>query len=198
MIIGLGSGRCGTHSLAELLGLPHEFEDGGPLPWATDLDKLKRRLAQVEPLGGDVAYWWLNYVKPVIKIYGPHVRFICLQRDKAETTTSRMHCYLTRGVDRLRRNKREYDKARPTYPDVSLKESCDLYWDEYYAIARQHQAQWPKRFKIFRIENLNSERGVSNILKFARSDRKPRIGIHVKAPWTPINETTCDDNSDNV
>jgi hypothetical protein len=60
MIIGLGTGRCGTGSLAEILGLNHET---AVLPWNRDMTRFKSVWQGVRRVKGDVDSYWMPYVE---------------------------------------------------------------------------------------------------------------------------------------
>lgn len=108
LIIGCGSGRCGTQSLAKLLNLQkgadvtHEkFHVGARFSEDDDFTyqlayelkpgklehTLKRFSEREAPIVGDVAFYWVNYVGALLK-YKPDTRFICLKRDRNEVVES--------------------------------------------------------------------------------------------------------------
>ena len=92
IVIGLGTGRCGTMSLAYLLDWQENSEvyhekaqyaipwKGGEkvidefLQWASEVAKRKQ-------LVGDVALYYLNYVEYLLSL-NHNVKFLCLQRDR--------------------------------------------------------------------------------------------------------------------
>ena len=100
LIFGVGSGRCGTTSLRLFLDLQrrvsvtHELNFEGtrqPMPWQTDLPLAEKRLHQLlqRPAGitGDIGFYWLPYTEWILARY-PDSRFICLQRNRADTVAS--------------------------------------------------------------------------------------------------------------
>ena len=108
LIIGLGTGRCGTMSLSKLLNLQegadvtHEkFHVGArfseddeftyQLAYGFKPGKLEYTIKQLSgreaPIVGDVAFYWVNYVGALLK-YVPNARFICLKRDRDEVVES--------------------------------------------------------------------------------------------------------------
>jgi hypothetical protein len=138
---------------------------------------------------GDVAYYYLPYVE-MIAATGYDVRFVCMKRSRQATVES-----LIRGSED--RKKRWYRKARSSknywvehrsnkwrsdnrwdklfpilsHEDRPLVETTGLYWDYYYAEAARLEEVLPARFKVFPMENLNSEEGQRKILEFCGFDR---------------------------
>lgn len=101
-IIGLGTGRCGTKSLAKLLGeckesnVSHEFRREGYdhyLNWYYNEDVFQRRLNDFLTLKGefigDVASYYLNYIEK-FKEELPNLRVIYLYRNINEAVKSFM------------------------------------------------------------------------------------------------------------
>lgn len=96
IIIGLGTGRCGTHSLAYLLAKQLDTKarhEGCELPWIMDEEELARNLAKTtrtqRSIVCDVASYWLSYVEELLLI-APNTRFICLRRPRTEFAVSMM------------------------------------------------------------------------------------------------------------
>jgi len=201
IVYGLGSGGCGTRSLAFLLsaqpdtqvtheGLPH-------LPWLANSALLDRQLAMVlERRGGtvgDAAFYTLPYV-PMIWKRQPEVRFICLRRERVPCIES-LIAKMDRGQfnvyqhhdGRRRRAHPAVAKQFPKYDYApSMQHAIARYYDDYY-----HQAEWfaqerPDRFRIFDLEDLNTDDGVRAILDFGgfpRSEQNVIAGIREnKAP----------------
>lgn len=195
IVYGLGSGGCGTRSLAHLLtaqpdtritheGLPH-------LPWLANPVLLDRHLATIlerrDGTVGNVAFYLLPYV-PMIWKRQPKARFICLRRERTSCLGSliaKMHrgqfnVYQHHSGRRWRAHG-VTEKQFPKYDHApSMEHAIARYYDDYY-----HQAEWfaqesPERFRIFALEDLNTEEGVASILDFAgfpRSEQNVTVGI---------------------
>lgn len=134
LILGLGTGRCGTHSLKSLLNLQesfnvtHEMGDVPFMPWdfnksAVDL-YISKILSYEGQNCGDVAFWILPYVEYIISKY-PHSKFICLKRNKKETIASfskktKKRNHWQHHIDD-RYNKCPWDKCFPKYSCESKK-----------------------------------------------------------------------------
>ena len=115
IVLGIGTGRCGTQSLMTFLNLQkiNTFHESVLLPWVFDsvsLNFLLTKLTKVStvdyPDVGDVNFSLLNYIEPLLKnIFAENVetgqeylfsanadvRVVCLRRDKAETVKSWMN-----------------------------------------------------------------------------------------------------------
>ena len=174
-IIGLGSGRCGTHSLAALLNKQHNtrvFHEYHPrLPWERNLDLLSAHLTaydnQSQVFVGEIAYWMMPYVQNLVQL--PNVCFICLKRDREETIRSFKTKYA--GVDNWRRHQRRgpaYD-CYPKFRAATTAEAIGIYWDMYYCMAESWEARLTRDvFRIYDIATLNDNSMMIEMLKFAR------------------------------
>lgn len=179
LVIGLGSGRCGTQSLAHLLDqqsaakVYHERVDhqirwhGSEQEIHTFLDEA---VAQDEfQLIGDVAFYYLPYVEAILARQ-PNVKFICLQRDCKETVVS----YLQKTSGRnhwMEHDGRSWQLSRwddcyPKYAVPDKESALTLYWYDYYFTATRLQALYPQQFRIFPMTALNSKAGQHTILAF--------------------------------
>ena len=102
-ILGIGSGRCGTQSLAALLNgcsqvnVSHEFRERGDkhyrLSWYFNKVEANRRLNLLKNLKGnyvgDIAHYYLNYIKYFQK-HLDNLKIIYLYRDTEEVIESFM------------------------------------------------------------------------------------------------------------
>lgn len=90
IIIGLGTGRCGTRSLTKLLnenGIPATHEKWR-LVWKPDKERCLRVLKKMVDAGeSDVGFYWLNYVDIVLSKY-PSTKFVCFKREKEKVLES--------------------------------------------------------------------------------------------------------------
>ena len=195
LLIGLGTGRCGTVSLGSLLNAQpdttviHEGAIGGErhlLPWdgsgnaAAWFRELARRTAPSRWFG-DVGMYFLPYVEDILEEW-PTARFITLRRSKEETVASylkktegRNHWVKHDGTE-WRLDER-WDIAYPKYPPMPKADALRRYWEEYYHKVGEIQEQYPESISTFDMHLLNESAGREAILDFAcYSPGERRVG----------------------
>lgn len=189
-IFGLGTGRCGTLSLARLLSLQDESfvthegllvtekvcfgEKFLPLlGWNFSEPEIRAHVGSVTQFQGDVivdvAFYYLNYVEYLIK-HLEWIRFICLKRDRAATIRSflqwnRFNIFDSR-EERAKMQLTVWHRCFPKYDLLTKKESLVRYWEDYYRQSECLAARYPQNFRIFDTAVLNSNHGVREILTF--------------------------------
>ena len=202
LIIGLGTGRCGTWSLTKFLGAQPNTNSNHELrflPWEFDAELGKANvdflLNKNEEVAVDVGFYWLNYVDWLAK-QNIDVRFICLQRDKKQTVDS----WMTHTEELVKRGQGNHwtsqgkDKSWtsincfPKY-DLSARKAIEKYWDEYYEKANK---LWEVcNFHIVPTEELNTSIGQARILSAAGYDSNDRVlqSFHLNKTVTTMKET---------
>ncbi len=166
VIIGLGSGRCGTRSLAYLLrqaGVDARHERGPALSWKFELNPL-RHIQAGEEAGAeswaDVGFYYLPHVERIRSAY-PQAKFVCLRRNKSDTVRS----FLTqegRGRRWFERGGSAWSRSLPDYRGVPFAQAVSRYYDDYYRKAEQLCDQ---RFQIFPTEDLGKVESVRGLLR---------------------------------
>ncbi len=199
LIIGLGTGRCGTVSLKALLALqqdthathemmllPHKFNEK---KFAAYMGRLSNRKAEISV---DVALWNLPYVTAILAEYH-NAKLICLKRDKDAVVKSYMAKTPKRNHWTQRNSAYWSDKKWPRekrcsygscYPkfDADKEEAIGLYWDYYYTVSEIYEESFPDNFRIFPVEYLNTRDGCESILDFAGYvEMVIKVGIHRNA-----------------
>jgi len=176
LIIGLGTGRCGTSSLSLLFNsqkdsyFTHEFIPH--LPWNFNAFTLLDRLEELKKFKGnyigDVALYYLPYVRFILSVE-PKTKFICLERNREKVIKSFLSICKERDMwtNDPNRTVTPIEISFPKYPISDKKLAIGMYWDEYFELAHQLEKEFPNNFKIFQIEKLNSKEGVKEILDFA-------------------------------
>lgn len=194
IVIGLGTGRCGTMSLARLLNAQdgvwctHEYlvEPAGfdGLDWRREdqvATRLKTELDNGFKVVGDVAYYHLSYVR-FWKSVGP-CRFICMRRDRDEYIQSAIRKIGNHNIwmahDGTKWNHCGLDDYFPKFPGPTREEAIGQFWDWYYMLAERMEDE---NFRIFNMTDLNTEQGVLDILEFARvPEPNPIVGLRCNA-----------------
>jgi hypothetical protein len=187
LVLGIGTGRCGTHTLAELLNRQPDawitHEQRPVLPWHpvregpgihTRLERFQRDRSQ--RLIGDVALFYLPYIEEAIAVE-PALRVICLERPCEEVVAS--YCRWLDAVHPLPTNHwaaRPCDgwhhdpvwtRVFPQYETSDRAAGIRLYWEEYRLRVAELSRRFPGNVRVFPMEALNSESGVRSVLSFA-------------------------------
>ena len=175
LIIGLGTGRCGTKSLSVLLSLqpntvvPHEYQVT-PLPWVFSQEAIEKKIKSLDMINGDVGFYYVNYIDFIAKLY-PKAYFICLQRSRKEVIDSYMRKTQRRNHwinhdGKTWQPDPKWDAAYPKFNTCNKALAIGMYYDLYYEKIFSLSLKYPKNLKVFNMDCLNNERGIRNILGF--------------------------------
>lgn len=143
LIIGLGSGRCGTSSLSILLNeqnncvsshesLEHNYTWGQNFSTINNI--IKQRFIN-NKFVAETASYLLPNVDEFIEFY-PNVKFIILKRGMIETVKSFM--YKTRNRNHwqthngTKYNHCRWDRSFPKFEAKNKQHAIELYWEMYY------------------------------------------------------------------
>lgn len=207
LVIGIGTGRCGTVSLAQLLNaqprsrVTHEAEPW--LPWrkydATPSERafLKRAWGVYDPLEpfegrvrrfearqhhydliGDVGFFWLPYVY-MLRAHFPDVKVVGLWRDKESYVESAMKkTGGEHGINFWDCPKCEsWSLTFPQFPGIPKREAVEKYWDFYNQRLRRHSDY------MMQMEDLNSEEKQDELFDvLGLSDHEHVFGKHNVGP----------------
>ncbi len=187
LLVGLGTGRCGTLSLARLLDAQpeccahHEYFEYnlGVEPSPEHVAELARLARATAPrVFADVHLVYLWHV-PALLALDLDVRFLCLRREREATVQSflrkvgpRHHWYAHDGRRFLAD---AWDRCFPKYGEPDRAAALGRYWDDYYQRAEAFARDRPERFAIFPVAALNSAAGQAAILDFAGLPREGRV-----------------------
>lgn len=168
ILVGLGSGRCGTRSLAALFAAQEDVdaqhERKPVVPWAEDnlaSFHLSRAQESVDRFFMDVAFYYLPHVRYLASLF-QDIKFICLKRDKQATVES--FCRKQSTCVQWFTTEEHWGACFPNYRRDKLPNLVSRYWDDYYSEAEKLQS---KSFQIFPTEALNTAEGRGEILTFA-------------------------------
>ena len=191
LIFGLGTGRCGTASLAYLMShqdSTHASHELFPiLPWEVNTSTLTHKWTTMDHQSHlfdavfDSGSYFLPYVQVLINSWKMHdyaknryeLRFICLKRDREETVKSYLKKFQNQNNNPLQNHgdsnliKNEWDSCYPKYNNCTLEEALEKFHEEYYSFASLLEKQNPEIFKIFETNSLNEDSEVERILSFA-------------------------------
>ena len=191
VIIGLGTGRCGTRSLTTVLNVQEStnitHESQPHLRWERNerggRDRLHRLLSRDSSFVGDVAFYHLPYVAQFRKLC-PGVKFVCLRRDRDDCIRSLVNKMLRTELNIFQdhdgtkwKMNMETGAQVPKYNDEPTMEAAIArYYDEYYIWAEKCVGD---DFQIFDTDDLNSHEGVQSILEFC-GFYEPKVLVGVR------------------
>jgi len=180
LILGIGTGRCGTTSLAHLLDkqpdcrVTHErFKFN--VPWGPGgqeyLDKLISKLKNTDhEFYGDVALYWLPHVEELIWNDRVDVRVIALERERERTIQSFMRKTPNSNPWQAHNGDHqtsEWDHSFPKFRAENRAEAIGKYWDLYYGTIDHLVSKYPNHIKLYKTKHLNKvQMGQRNILNF--------------------------------
>ncbi len=188
VVLGMGTGRCGLHILADLLdhqpGVRATASEPPLLPWrpisvAPGIAERFRRLRRTRkvPIVADAAPFYLPYIEQAIALE-PGIRIIGLERPREEVVASfcrwlDAECPLP--TDHWSdhpcpgwHHDPVWARSFPQYQCPNREGGIRLYWEEYHATARDLAIRYPENVRIFpATETLGTAAGRREILSFA-------------------------------
>jgi hypothetical protein len=211
IVLGIGSGRSGSTSLAAMLATIGEscctHENPPLISWRPESEEIEfhllrfRRLALYHPLVADVSHWWLNVVDLLFAEF-PQARVIGTSRAVDSCAGSFMRI---KGSGRGSYNHwapfdngiwaaARWDPAYPTYPvpehaaidpDGVKLELIARYVHEYNQAMHALAQRFPDRVMLVQTENLDDEAMQNAIFDF--------VGLRGTVARTRLNVGTTDD-----
>jgi len=187
-VFGLGTGRCGTLSLAHLLSrqketyVTHELS-GKDLSWTVDADLFKKYYNTIEgfehSVVGDVSFVLLPYV-PLIMQKCPTTKFVVLRRDREETIQSYVEKTAHKGTDiwHTSSTANSWAKCYPSFEGTTKEENIGLYYDKYYADVESYMKRFPESFFLLDTYGLNDESKLMEMLTFCGYSNPSPIKMH--------------------
>ncbi len=183
-IVGCGSGRCGTGTLADFLGLQKGIwgsHEGGFVPWGRDLIAFYQRIVMLttettEMRIATVSMYWKPYLSEIFRDFlNPKV--IVLKRDKEKVVNSFSAMYRGRNFwstidgNHWEGNDPGMHPLSDWFPkyDLPKTEAIGKYWEEYYndGAIDYYLKKFPKNMILIRAEDLwASEDSQKQILEF--------------------------------
>jgi hypothetical protein len=192
IVIGIGSGRSGSTSLAEMLstieGSCCTHENPPLMCWTPHPEEVRFHLKRLQRLAGyfpvvvDVAHWWLNAV-PEVLAQLPSSRVIGVTRDVESCARSFLNIKGT-GVGSCNHwvpygngiwSAERWDPTYPTYalpdqayhdPDAAKYQLMMRYVREYNASVRALALRWPAKFMVLKTEDLSDPTAQRDLFDF--------------------------------
>jgi len=166
LIIGLGTGRCGTHSLVDVLnaqdGAAVVHEDKPILHWdpaQENSDVIARFQTRIDrapgKITGEVALFLLGHAPALLEAF-PQARAVVLQRPRDEVIASftrwvrgsaRHRRHMNHWQRGARRKRALWDRAFPQFDALTMQEAIGLYWDWYDRHVTDLMKAYPDRVR---------------------------------------------------
>jgi hypothetical protein len=195
LVIGLGTGRCGSTSLAAMLAtVPNScctHETPPLIFWSPEREQIDfhirrfKMLVQHYSLVADVSHWWLNSIERIFQEF-PEAKAVGLTRDTTDCALSFMRVqgfgkgsfnpWAPRGHDFWKAG--HWDPTYPSYslpayadkrPDRAKLELITRYITEYNAKLDRLARAAPARVKLVRTEELSTEAVQSEVFQVAKA-----------------------------
>jgi len=191
--IGIGTGRCGTMSLAKLVNNcencnvsqeypPNELD--GPnckdkiLPWAFNKQKAQLKLKDLlwlnGQLVGDVAFYYLNYIDFFISKL-PNLKVINIYRNKDEVCESYMNKTTYSNHWSGQGNCAVWDKAYPKIDVENKYNAIGKYWEIYKQKTIDLIDKYPGRIVAVDVSYLNKFEMQECIFEFLEINTRDRL-----------------------
>lgn len=189
LIIGLGTGRCGSLSLSYFLNnqpgikVLHEGAinyQAHPLKWYNDHENVLKWIENLDKLSdsnqyfGDIGMYFLPYVAFLIEKF-PRGKFICLKREREAV----IHSYLQWTQDhnpwyehngKTWQKNEVWDASFPKFNESDKAKAIGLYWDMYYEEIEKLIEKYPQNICCFQTESLNEVNSRNALLDFIEYD----------------------------
>lgn len=182
LVIGYGTGRCGSKSLAAFLNrqrdihFTHEAVDISYWPLRTTYrDSIAKLMEYDSPIIGDIAPQWINYLDRLVEDF-PSVKFIYMSRGDIQEVTKSFYSYLKYS------NKRELfgDECHGWYPvqeeDFSI-EAIHRSIKRYEWLARVAIHYFSSRIFIINTKDLNKESVQTSLLDWLGAEKPYNLGM---------------------
>lgn len=195
-IIGFGTGRCGTASLAKLLNgckgasVSHEFRERNDphyrLAWSFIPKEAYRRVNKLRVIKanivGDIAHYYLNYI-PYLIGHLSNLKLIYLHRPKPEVVKSFLRkTYKTHWLPKSHYDCGTHEKWTRTFPQFfearDRVHSIELYWDSYQRKAKRLKEKYRDKIFYMSLYDLNDKarlKQMYDFLEIPKSDRNYNI-----------------------
>jgi len=204
-VLGVGTGRSGTQSLAALLHaqpgcfVTHELRHPvtgkrpGLLPsWHGSTNQFVNVFDFLRSypgtLVGDVGFYWLPFLEFLLESGGVDVRVIGLRRPRDGTvksylarTDTRRHYWLAKvPVDKCAP---DFYYSYPKYVTETSQEALVAYWNGYMDRLRDLQRRYPDGLRVWGMSRaLNTRKGVREVLSFAgvpKTQQQVHVGVRL-------------------
>lgn len=187
--LGMGTGRCGTMSLAHMLetALPNTWHERfiyGDQPSGRmffprsnaptqDQDEMMYAIDEIIAKEGyftDIGLYYAEYMGDILRRY-PEARVVYLERDREATVKSYMKKtegkdHWSLDVDRTKYRPDLWDLCYPKFTNLTKEDNIAAFWDYYQGIFESLAYKYPDRIIRVRTEELNDYQTYKRVMSF--------------------------------
>jgi hypothetical protein len=188
LVIGLGTGRCGSHTLHEMFAIQedsfftHEFGDKPILHWNSKVkpnNLFHDHIQSKKRMFGDVGFYHLPHCREYISSF-PDVKFVILKREREETIRSfekkaTFRNHWMHGHGKFKPCPWGWDPCFPKYSATNRREAIGMYYDDYY---NQCMRLDQKRCYWIPMQDLNDKDLVLDMLEWCGFKNQKFFHIH--------------------
>lgn len=197
-VLGIGTGRCGTQTLATFLGLQkiNTRHESLIMPWEFNQQKADNLIKHLQdavsidyPNVAEVNFSLLNYLEYLLE-HLSDLRIIVLKRLKEDTVRSWMknQPYVNMWTDESHKSFKtgdylKHSELANSFPKYNAEKSEALarFWDDYYKKAELLAAKYPDSIKLFNMYDLfSSEAEQEDLLSFIAVDKAKQFTSSLK------------------
>jgi len=193
-IIGFGTGRCGTKTLASLLNgcknvnVSHEFRERGDrdyrLSWKFNAKEARTRVENLKKLEGnlvgDVAHYYLNYIPHLREKFGNDIKFVNLFRPSEEVynsflrKTKKTH-WIPKDHPKWKSHE-PWTRTFPQYSDVTDNEhGLNNYLRDYYITSYTFGCIYTNQIFYIETKDLNKKEAQKRLFDFLEIPEEDRV-----------------------
>jgi hypothetical protein len=198
--IGVGTGRCGTTSLAEIIDACENVRcthEAYSFAWyeideeVGSLIRDLRRASEADLMLGDVGQSLISHL-PELRSSIHALKVICIHRDKQGTVDSFTRygwqklrpgdkrrwidkCYHSDGDYRVRSS-----RAFPVIDGITADQACGFYWEMYESMMRRIR----QPVLHIQMEELNDDARLNAVFEFLEIPERDRVFIEKRKFWT--------------
>lgn len=180
LVFGMGTGRCGTVSLSELLDLQVDTiatHEAGPIPvWSTDHTEAILHCGDIAlrdaKVSVDVAWHYICHCLAILDCY-PDSKFICLERNRTDYLIS-AYRKIQADVNPFQNHDGtkwmlfpDFERGVPKFNKCSRDETLQRYYDFYVLKSARLAKRYPDSIRVWPTDVLNDAVGLEEMLRWA-------------------------------
>lgn len=181
IIVGLGTGRCGTTTLANLLDMqentsclhePLKYIPTHKFSEAASKKIVANYMQRKAPISGTIALNYLSYLNSIFDTFND-VHVLVMKREKKEVIESYLkkvkhknsnaNHWMKHNGKKWKRHR--WDQCFPTFKVNNIQEAIGMYWDYYYEQIEKKSKEIGFNYQLIPIEFLNNKSEMIKVFK---------------------------------